>query len=342
MGGDRAVPDVARNEHEVDLALVGDRARPRRGRRGTRPCGRGGRGACRCASPRCGGSSCAGERCGSEPGERVAAGRRRPPPPSWSPRAGRGRSRRAAPGSPAGRSPSCRASAGVRAPAWRAASIRTRRARPRRRRGDRSPGSRRSRAPRAPRGSRSAGRRRAARRANARAARCRSACPSAGPVPSRGAYLFELVEHDHRQRQPLAGLLLLLEGLAEQCAHHEPLRLLVQRLDRHDGDGRRGSASMRWRSRRRARGVRGATPRACSRRMNARDRARHHASGPGLVGLAAVLGLEEDLEGGHERWRGRRSSARPAAGGDLLSPPAPAGRLRRVAQHDRARPALPR
>ena len=54
--------------------------------------------------------------------------------------------------------------------------------------------------------------------------------------------LVELVEHDHRQRQPLAGLLLLAERLGEQRADHEPLGLLVQRLDRDDRD--RGGAAV--------------------------------------------------------------------------------------------------
>ena len=124
-----------------------------------------------------------------------------------------------------------------------------------------------------------------------------------GPVPSRGAYLLSSSSTmtDSGSRWP--GVLLLLERLVQQGADDEALRLVVQRLDRHDGD--RG----------RARSIRCGLARAHEmsepgrRRVQAAhergDRARLHPRRPRVVGLAAVLGLEIGLEGVDQRRAGR-------------------------------------
>ena len=179
----------------------------------------------------------------------------------------------------------------------------------------------------------SAVRRPAARRATGHAARCRSACPSAGSCRPAGRVLVQLVEHDHRQRQPLSGRLLLLERLVQQGADDEPLRLLVQRLDRDDGHvrARRGRSGG---SRRRARGGPSRDAAACSRRRNAETvpsctRPVQAASGspvrrgPGL-GSSAV---DQGRQVGDDRpaWLGRDGAV-----------PAPVGLVARIAQRDRA------
>ena len=106
--------------------------------------------------------------------------------------------------------------------------------------------------------------------------------------------LVQLVQHDHRQREPLARLAPSRWKVSvQQRADDEPLRQLVQRLDRDDRDARRvagrsgGSSPARTsvpEPRRRA---------ACSRRMNAETVAGCTAPLHAEVGLGAVLGFQE-------------------------------------------------
>src|SRR5439155_21435416 len=109
-----------------------------------------------------------------------------------------------------------------------------------------------------------------------------------------GGVLVELVKDDHRQREPLARVFLLLEGLAKERTDDEALGLFVQRLDRDDGDvgGAAVDPSVRVRS--------DEMPEPSRSRMEpAEERgngAGHHACRPCSVGLRTVGGLEMDLE----------------------------------------------
>ena len=111
--------------------------------------------------------------------------------------------------------------------------------------------------------------------------------------------LVELVEHDHREREPLARLLLLLEGLVQQRADDEPLRLIVQRLDRHHRDAGGGAVDAARRSRLDQVSQPGG---GCVQPAHEGGHgAAHHAPAPGELRLGAVLGLEVVADGVHER-----------------------------------------
>ena len=102
--------------------------------------------------------------------------------------------------------------------------------------------------------------------------------------------LVQLVQHDDRQRQALTGLLLLMEGLVQERAHHEALRLIVQRLDGHHGDGgARAIDAVRLAGAHEMSEPRG---RGDQPPHEGRHGPRLHAGRPGRVRLAAVFGIE--------------------------------------------------
>jgi hypothetical protein len=119
----------------------------------------------------------------------------------------------------------------------------------------------------------------------------------AGPVTRR--VLVELVENDHGQREPLPGVLLLLEGLAQERADDEPLRLLVQRLDRDHRDVGGGAVDPSVPVR--ADQVAEPPGRRVHPPEERRDRPGHHLGGPGRIRVAPVLRFEVHLERAHER-----------------------------------------
>ncbi len=155
-----------------------------------------------------------------------------------------------------------------------------------------------------------------------------------GLVPSRGAYLFSSSSTTTESGRRWPGLLLLAERLVQQRADDEPLRLLVQRLDRDDGDARRRAidpaalAGPDELAHPRGAGVQPPHERG--------DRAGQHPAAPRPVRLGAVLRLQELAERVDER---EQVGDDPFAGLrlDLLAAPVPVGCVARIAQHDRAR-----